>query len=60
MSALEDKVTVTTQHCPAAAFLPEQVREIIRKQAGVNDVQVELMHDPPWTKKVCRTMQKKI
>jgi metal-sulfur cluster biosynthetic enzyme len=44
------RMTVTAQHCPAAVFLPEQVKEAAKKSTGVNDVYVELVYDPPWTR----------
>ena len=44
------RMTVTTPHCPAAIFLPEQVREVAQNVEGVNDVQVELVYEPAWTK----------
>jgi metal-sulfur cluster biosynthetic enzyme len=44
------RMTVTAQHCPAAVFLPEQVKEVAKNEPGVNDVYVELVYDPPWTK----------
>ena len=44
------RMTVTAPHCPAAVFLPEQVKEAAQHEKGVNDVYVELVYDPPWTK----------
>lgn len=44
------RMTVTAQHCPAAVFIPERIKEAVRKVTGVNDVQVELVYDPLWTK----------
>lgn len=44
------EMTVTTPHCPAAIFLPEQVREMAQNTEGVNDVHVELVYQPAWSK----------
>lgn len=45
------QMTVTTPHCPAAVFLPQQVKDAAQQVDGVNDVYVELVHDPAWSKK---------
>lgn len=44
------QMTVTSPYCPAAVFLPQQVEDAARKVPGVNDVHVELIYDPPWTR----------
>ena len=46
---IEIEMTITTPHCPAAAFLPEQVKEVTRETEGVNDVHVELVFQPAWS-----------
>ena len=42
------EMTLTTPSCPSAQELPSQVEESIRLVPGVNDVQVEVVWDPPW------------
>jgi metal-sulfur cluster biosynthetic enzyme len=43
-------MTITSPHCPAAAFLPEQVRQTIHAIAGVTDVRVEISFAPRWSR----------
>ena len=54
------RMTVTTPHCPAAIFLPEQVREVAQNVEGVNDVQVELVYEPAWTKSRMTDVARKV
>ncbi len=44
------KMTLTSQHCPAAQSLPASVKEAVSRIAGVKDVSVEIVWDPPWSK----------
>ena len=41
-------MTLTTPMCPAAEILPPEVEAKTRMVAGVTDVQLELVWDPPW------------
>jgi FeS assembly SUF system protein len=41
-------MTVTAPACPVADILPQQVADAVRAVAGVTDVDVELVWDPPW------------
>lgn len=43
-------MTITTPHCPAAAFMPEQVRQAIQEAASVTDVRVEISFTPRWSR----------
>ena len=43
------KMTLTTQGCPAAQTLPEQVRQKISSSLGIKQVNVELTFTPPWS-----------
>jgi FeS assembly SUF system protein len=43
-------MTLTTPNCPVAESLPQEVKEKIRELDEVNDVELELTFDPPWTK----------
>ncbi len=43
------KMTLTAPACPVAEIMPEQVRAAVAKVDAVNEVQVELVWDPPWT-----------
>jgi FeS assembly SUF system protein len=43
------RMTLTTPACPVAGSLPGEVESVIRSIEGVNDCEVELVWDPPWT-----------
>ena len=43
-------MTLTSPNCPVAESLPNMVKENILKVAGVKDVDLKLVWDPPWTK----------
>lgn len=43
------EVTLTAPNCPVADGLVEQVRARVAGVPGVNDAQVELTFDPPWS-----------
>ena len=52
---IEDKkvdieMTLTSPNCPVAESLPNMVKENILKVEGVEDVDLKLVWDPPWTK----------
>ena|SRR5947209_1024743 len=44
------RMTLTAPACPAAQFLPEQVRQAIAAVPGVSDVKVDIVWDPPWSR----------
>ena len=51
----EDKIvnidmTLTSPNCPVAESLPISVKDNILNIDGVNDVNLKLVWDPPWTK----------
>ncbi len=46
------KMTLTTPNCPVAESLPKEVKEGAMQVAGVDDVDLELVWDPPWTKEM--------
>lgn len=43
-------MTLTSPNCPVAESLPEEVKEKVRSLDDVNEVEVEITFDPPWTK----------
>lgn len=43
------KMTLTTPACPVAGTLPPQVEQRVLAVEGVQDAEVELVWDPPWT-----------
>jgi FeS assembly SUF system protein len=42
------KMTLTAPSCPVAGMLVMEVQDKIKQLAGVKDVKVELVWDPPW------------
>ncbi|AKI97952.1 metal-sulfur cluster assembly factor [Kosmotoga pacifica] len=42
-------MTMTTPLCPLAGFILEDARSKVQDVEGVNNVDVELTFDPPWT-----------
>ena len=43
-------MTLTSPNCPVAESLPRMVKDNILKLEGVDDVDLNLVWDPPWTK----------
>lgn len=41
-------MTLTAPACPAAQFLPGQVRDRVASVPDVTDVKVDVVWDPPW------------
>ena len=44
------EMTLTSPNCPVAESLPNSVKENILKIKGIEDVNLKLVWDPPWTK----------
>ena len=43
-------MTLTSPNCPVAESLPNSVKENILKIDEIDDVDLKLVWDPPWTK----------
>ena len=43
-------MTLTTPNCPVAESLPKEVKEGAMQVEGIDDVDLELVWDPPWNK----------
>ena len=43
------EMTLTSPNCPVAESLPKMVKDNILKLDGVDDVNLKLVWDPPWT-----------
>ena len=43
-------MTLTTPNCPVAESLPKEVKEKVRELDEVNEVELELTFDQPWTR----------
>ena len=50
----EDKakiiMTLTTPNCPVAESLPKEVKESAMQVDGIEDVDLDLVFEPPWEK----------
>ena len=46
----EIKMTLTTPNCPVAESLPKEVKDGAMQVEGIDDVNLELVWDPPWNK----------
>jgi FeS assembly SUF system protein len=42
-------MTLTTPNCPVAETLPLEVEEKVKSLNAVNDAEVEITFDPPWS-----------
>ena len=49
-SKAEIKMTLTTPNCPVAESLPKEVKEGAMQVDEIDDVDLQLVWDPPWTK----------
>ena len=47
---VEVEMTLTSPNCPVAESLPKMVKDNILKLDDVDDVDLKLVWDPPWTK----------
>ncbi len=54
------QMTLTSQGCPAAQQIPEQVRSKIQSQLAVPNVRVNIVWDPPWHPSMITEEGKKI
>jgi metal-sulfur cluster biosynthetic enzyme len=42
-------MTLTSPNCPVAETLPVEVEEKVKVIPEINDAEVEITFDPPWT-----------
>jgi FeS assembly SUF system protein len=42
-------MTLTAPGCPVAGEMPDWVQNAVRAVAGINEVSVNMVFDPPWT-----------
>lgn len=45
-------MTLTSPNCPVAETLPVEVEEKVKSLDELNEVEVEITFDPPWTKEL--------
>jgi FeS assembly SUF system protein len=43
-------MTLTSPNCPVAESLPREVEDKVKSLEHINDAEVEITFDPPWTK----------
>ena len=46
---VEVDLTFTAMGCPASEFILEDVRERLLREAGVTEVRINVVWNPPWT-----------
>ena len=44
------KMTLTTPNCPVAESLPNEVKNSVKEIKEANNVELDLVWDPPWDK----------
>lgn len=42
-------MTLTSQGCPLMESLDKEIREIVTSVPGINDVEINMVWDPPWS-----------
>lgn len=52
------RMTLTSPACPAAETIPSEVEAKVRRLEWVNDVQVEITFDPPYSPEMMSEMAK--
>ena len=43
-------MSLTTPNCPVAESLPQEVKDTTMQVEGIEEVDLELVFDPPWNK----------
>ena len=46
------EMTLTSPNCPVAESLPAEVEEKVKEIEKINDVKVNIVFDPAWTKEM--------
>ena len=57
-SNVQVRMTLTAPACPAAQTIPLDVERRIREVPGVNNVKVDVVWDPPWTREMMSEVAK--
>lgn len=42
------QMTLTSPHCPAVQSMPAEIESKVKAIAGVREVKIDLVWDPPW------------
>jgi metal-sulfur cluster biosynthetic enzyme len=48
--AVDLELTFTAMGCPAMDFIQDDIRERLLREPGVDDVRIEVVWDPVWTR----------
>jgi metal-sulfur cluster biosynthetic enzyme len=48
------KLTFTAMGCPAMEFIQDDIRERLLQEDDVDEVRIEIVWDPVWTRKMIR------
>jgi len=48
LNHVEIEMTLTSPSCPVAGTMPQEVEQKVKGVAGVSDVTLELVFEPPW------------
>jgi len=48
LNHVEIVMTLTSPSCPVAGTMPQEVEQKVKGVAGVSDVTLELVFEPPW------------
>ena len=46
--SVQIQMTLTSPHCPAAQSIPAEVEGKVRQIAGVTEVNIDIVWEPPW------------
>jgi metal-sulfur cluster biosynthetic enzyme len=49
------EITYTSMGCPAMEFIQDDIREALLRDPDIDDVDIEVVWDPVWTKDRIRT-----
>lgn len=51
-------MTLTSPSCPSAEEIPGEIEQKVKGVKGINDVQIELTFDPPYTQEMMSEVAK--
>jgi len=51
-NAVKIIMTLTTPNCPVAESMPQEVKDRINAIEGVEEVELDLTFDPPWSQEL--------
>jgi len=54
------KMTLTSPYCPLSRLIVSQVKQAVEKVEGVENVEIKLVWDPPWSPAMMSKRAKKL